>query len=90
MRNEALSAQARLDAIDTRITEGIALLETKFAASVRETLVDEPVGIRKLFTSVADLSLQGHEQERLLQQLNALRELHSNQAAELPRDFDTS
>jgi TnpA family transposase len=90
LRNEVLSAQERLDAIEDRIAEGIALLDVNFAASVRETLVVEPMGVRKLFTSLSDLSLQGHEQEGLLHQLRTLRELHATKANELPTDFDVS
>ena len=90
IRGDDLSPQQKLDAIDALVEAGITATDASHAARVRETLVDEPVGVRKLLTALSGLEIHGQPQEKPLRQLDALRKLHAAKATELPVDFDIS
>ena len=85
-----LSAQQKLDAIDAMVSEDIAAAEANQASMIRQVLVEEPVGVRPLLKALSGLQINGHDQDRHLRQLQALRQLHESKTFELPTDFDTS
>jgi len=87
---EDLTAQQKLDAIDALVSADIEAAEASQAAMTRQVLVEEPVGVRALLKSLSGLQISGHDQDRELRQLQALRQLHDSKTHELPTDFDTS
>jgi TnpA family transposase len=87
---EDLTAQQKLVAIDALVSADIEAAEASQAAMTRQVLVEEPVGVRALLKSMADLEIRGHDQDRELKQLQELRQLHDCKMHELPTDFDNS
>ncbi|MEQ1597194.1 MAG: Tn3 family transposase [Casimicrobium sp.] len=90
IRDDDMTAQQKLDAIDAMVSEDIAATEASQASMIRQVLVEEPVGVRSLLKALSELQISGHEQDRQLRQLQALRQLHESKTYDLPDGFDTS
>jgi TnpA family transposase len=90
IHGDDMTAQQKLDAIDAMVSEDIAATEASQASMVRQVLVEEPVGVRGLLKALSELQINGHEEDRQLRQLQALRKLHESKTYELPADFDTT
>lgn len=79
-------AEQRLASIGDIVTDLSPLSSTSHAASVRETLTDDPHRIRALLSSLQDLDFKGHANDNSLKLLTSLKEIYAGKLTELPQD----
>lgn len=89
IHHSAKSAQEILSEIDALIDEEMLRPASSHAAMVRQTLTDEPTGVRPLLNTLAELEIQGQQDERTMRQLHALQQLQVDTVTQLPPGFDT-
>lgn len=82
----AQPAEERLAAIGELVADMALPSASSHAASVRQTLTDEPNRVRALMASLQDLDFKGRPNDNNLKLLASLKEIYAGKLNELPQD----
>lgn len=86
--DQTRTAEQRLAAVGEVIEQLGELRPNSHAATVRETLADDPSRVQSLLKALQGLEFKGSDADPAMRQLSELRKLYEAGATELPAGFD--